>query len=231
MAKKDALKKKNPTMRVPPSKRNSDSESESYQPSQDSEATESNLAADPEPEPEPEAEHDAHDEPPPQGERRSKWKNDRPVVGSNEPVNITQQSMAGPRTSLPDNVKLVELLGKSKMRTSQRVARMSKKQRVSQINEGAEATISSPSDTRMFDSFDSVSLGRDDGDNIIVEGPVAVPSQPSPKEKEDLQPEHDNVETENDAGIDVGGTAFEVPHVTEDNVEEDEQPEPLVVIM
>ncbi|MED6120253.1 hypothetical protein PIB30_019236 [Stylosanthes scabra] len=124
MAKKDALKKKNPIMSVPPSTRKSDSESESYQPSSDSEATESNLAADPEPEPEPEAEHDAHDEPPPQGERRSKWKNDRPVVGSNEPVNITQQSVVGP------------------------------------------------------------SLGRDDSDNIIVEGPVAVSSQPSPKEKE-----------------------------------------------
>ncbi|MED6167250.1 hypothetical protein PIB30_001146 [Stylosanthes scabra] len=51
MAKKDALKRKNPTMRVPPSKRNSNSESESYQPSSDSEATESNLAVDTEPEP------------------------------------------------------------------------------------------------------------------------------------------------------------------------------------
>ncbi|MED6192723.1 hypothetical protein PIB30_012893 [Stylosanthes scabra] len=233
MAKKDALKKKNPTMRVPPSKRNSDSEFESYQPSSDSEATESNLAADPEPkhdsEPEPEAKHDAHDEPPPQGEKRRKSKNDRPVVGSNEPVNITQQSVVGPRTSPPDNTKLVELLGKSKRRTSQRIASMSKKQKISLINEGAEATIPFPSDTRMFDSFHTVSLGRDDSDNIIVEGPVVVPSQPSRKEK-NLQPEHDHHETENDGGMEVGGTAVEVPHVTEDNVEEDEQPEPLVPI-
>ncbi|MED6193527.1 hypothetical protein PIB30_020497 [Stylosanthes scabra] len=235
MAKKDALKRKNPTMRVPPSKRNSDSESESYPPSSDSEATESDLAADAEPEhdtePEPEAEHDAHDEPPPQRKIRSKWKNDRPVVGSNEPVNITQQSVAGPRTSLPDNTRLLELLGKSKRRTSQQIASMSKKQKISQINEGAEATILCPSDTRMFDSFDTVSLGRDDSNNIIVEGPVAVPSQPSRKEKEDLEPEHDHHETENDAGMEVRGAAVEVPHVTEDNVQEDEQPEPLVVIM
>ncbi|MED6120730.1 hypothetical protein PIB30_023662 [Stylosanthes scabra] len=60
MAKKDVLKWKNPTMRVPPSERDSES---------DSEATESNVAADseldPEPEPEPEPEHDAHKEPPP----------------------------------------------------------------------------------------------------------------------------------------------------------------------
>ncbi|MED6148336.1 hypothetical protein PIB30_052243 [Stylosanthes scabra] len=46
MAKKDALKRKNPNMRVPPSKRNFESESESYQPTPDSEATESDLPAD-----------------------------------------------------------------------------------------------------------------------------------------------------------------------------------------
>ncbi|MED6204201.1 hypothetical protein PIB30_006957 [Stylosanthes scabra] len=40
MAKKSRSKRKTPPMRVPPSKRDSDSESESYQPSSDSEATE-----------------------------------------------------------------------------------------------------------------------------------------------------------------------------------------------
>ncbi|MED6191854.1 hypothetical protein PIB30_004514 [Stylosanthes scabra] len=240
MAKKDVLKRKNPTMRVPPSKRNSDSESESYQPSSYSEATESNLAADTKPEhdsePEPEAEHDAHDEPPPQREIRSKWKNDRPVVGSNETMNITQQSVAGPRTFLPDNTRLVELLGKRKRRTSQQITSMSKKQKLSQINEGDEA-IPSPSDTRMFNSFDTVSLGRDDSDNIIVEGPVAVPSQPDlqpghdHETRNDDQPEHDLHEKVNDAGVDVEGAAIEAPHVMEDNVQEDEQPEPLIVIM
>ncbi|MED6137911.1 hypothetical protein PIB30_069493 [Stylosanthes scabra] len=232
MVKKDALKRKNPTMRVPPSKRNSDSESESYQPSSDSEATESNVAADTEPElgseTEPETEHNAHDEPPPQREIRSKWKNDRLVVGSNEPVNITQQSVAGPRSGWK--------------KKEEEMSTNSKKQKLSQINEGGEA-IPSPSDTRMFDSFDTVSLGRDDSDNIIVEGPVVVPSQPSQNEKEDLQPghdhetindeqpEHDHHETVNDAGVEVEGAAVEVPHVMEDNVQEDEQPEPLVVIM
>ncbi|MED6191910.1 hypothetical protein PIB30_004987 [Stylosanthes scabra] len=239
MAKRDALKMKNPTMRVPPSKRNSDSESESYKPSPDSKATESDLAADAEQEhdseAEQEADHGAHDEPPPQREIRSKWKNDRPVVGSNEPVDVTQQSVVGPRTSLPDSTRLIDLIGKSKKRKSQRIISKSKKQKLSQINEGDEA-ISSPSDTRMFDSFDTVSLGRDDSANIIVEGLVAVPSQPPQNEKEDLQPGHDH-ETRNDEQpkhdhhetIDDAG--MEVPHVMEDNVQEEEQPEPLAVIM
>ncbi|MED6204678.1 hypothetical protein PIB30_011093 [Stylosanthes scabra] len=73
MAKKKALKRKNPTTRVPPSKRNSDSEFESYQPSQDLEATESDLAVDAEQEHDSEAEKEAddgaHDEPPPQREK------------------------------------------------------------------------------------------------------------------------------------------------------------------
>ncbi|MED6203628.1 hypothetical protein PIB30_001326 [Stylosanthes scabra] len=246
MAKKDALKRKNPTMRVPPSKRNSDSESESYQPSPDSEATESDLPADAEQQhdsdAEQEADHGARDEPLPRREIRSKWKNDRPVLGSNEPVDVTQQSVAGPRTSPPDSTRLKDLVGKSKRRKSQRIISKSKKQKLSQINEGDEA-IPSPSDTRMFDSFDTVSLGRDDSANIIVEGSVAVPSQPSQNEKEDVQPghdhearnddqpEHDHHETEDAAGLDVEGAAIEVPHVMEDNVQEEDQPEPLVLIM
>ncbi|MED6123259.1 hypothetical protein PIB30_047481 [Stylosanthes scabra] len=89
MAKKDISNRKNPTMRVPPSRRDSDP---------DSEAIESNLAEDSEPdlEPEPEPKHDAHDKPPPQREIRSKKRNDRAVVGSNAPVIRTQQSVAEP---------------------------------------------------------------------------------------------------------------------------------------
>ncbi|MED6120731.1 hypothetical protein PIB30_023663 [Stylosanthes scabra] len=65
--------------------------------------------------------------------------------------------------------------------------------------------------TRMFDSFDTVSLGRDEGDNVAVEGPT------------------------NDAEVD-DNTRVEVPPIPE-NVEREEsqheepQPEPLVVIM
>ncbi|MED6167251.1 hypothetical protein PIB30_001147 [Stylosanthes scabra] len=146
------------------------------------------------------------------------------------------------RTSIPDSTRLIDLVGKSKRRKGQRITSKSKKQKLSQINEGDEA-IPSPSDARMFDSFDTISLGRNDSDNIIVEGPVAVPSQPSQNEKEDLQPghdhetrndeqpQHDRHETVNDAGVEVEGAAVEVPHVMEDSVQEDEQPEPLVVIM
>ncbi|MED6210378.1 hypothetical protein PIB30_063573 [Stylosanthes scabra] len=246
MAKKDALKRKKPTMRVPPSKRNSDSEFESYQPSPDSEATESDLPADAEQqhdsEPEQEADYGARDEPPPRRKIRSKWRNDRPVVSSNEPVDVTQQSVAGPRTSPPDSTRLKDLIGKSKRRKSQRITSKSKKQKLSQINEGDEA-IPSPSDTRMFDSFDTVSLGRDDNANIIVEGSVSVPSQPPQNEKEDVQPghyhearnddqpEHDHHETEDAVVLDVEGAAVEVPRVSEDNVQEEDQPEPLVLIM
>ncbi|MED6195867.1 hypothetical protein PIB30_041979 [Stylosanthes scabra] len=59
MAKKAELKSKNPPMRVPPSKRGSGSGSEEYQPGADSEATESNLAANAETEPDPEPEQEA----------------------------------------------------------------------------------------------------------------------------------------------------------------------------
>ncbi|MED6148335.1 hypothetical protein PIB30_052242 [Stylosanthes scabra] len=95
----------------------------------------------------------------------------------------------------------------------------------------------------MFDSFDTISLGRDDIANIIVEGLVVVPSQPPHNENEDVQPghdhearnddqpEHDHHETEDAAGLEVEGVAVEVPHVMEDNVQEEEKSEPLAVII
>ncbi|MED6106758.1 hypothetical protein PIB30_007418 [Stylosanthes scabra] len=155
MAKKSVLKRKSPPMRVPPSNRESESESKSYQPSADLEATESNLAADIEPEPDPKPEPEA--EQIPQREIRSKWKNDRTVVASNAPVHTTQQSVAGPGSLSPDDDKLVDFVKRNKRRKSQRIANTHKKQRLDQINEGDGAT-RSPSKTRMFDTFDTVSL-------------------------------------------------------------------------
>ncbi|MED6121448.1 hypothetical protein PIB30_030166 [Stylosanthes scabra] len=145
MAKKDISKGKNPTMRVPPSRKDSDS---------DSEATESNLTAESEPgvEPEPEPEHDARDEPPPQREIRSKKRNDRAVVGSNR--RKTQER--GPKqTNINEREEAVHTEGGS-------------------VSEA----------TRMFDSFDTVSLGRDESDNVAVEGPGVVPSEPPHEETE-----------------------------------------------
>ncbi|MED6186101.1 hypothetical protein PIB30_063566 [Stylosanthes scabra] len=155
----------------------SDSESSS---SSDSDP---DLESETEAESERESDQEVHEEPPSQREIRSKWKNDRPVVASNSPVHITQQSVAGPGSLASDDDRLVDFLRKNKRRTSQQIADMNKKQRLTQINEGDEAT-RSPSETRMFDSFDTVSLGRDDSDNVVVEGPVVTPTQQSQTQKE-----------------------------------------------
>ncbi|MED6146090.1 hypothetical protein PIB30_031332 [Stylosanthes scabra] len=49
----------------------------------------------------------------------------------------------------------------------------------------SEAAIGSSDKTKMFDSFETVSLGRDDNDNVVVEGPAIMSSQTG---KEPLQP-------------------------------------------
>ncbi|MED6127561.1 hypothetical protein PIB30_089182 [Stylosanthes scabra] len=120
-----------------------------------------------------------------------------------------------------------------KRRKQQREDRNTK-QRLSQINEGDELikeTGRSASKTRMFDSFETVSLGRDDSDNVAVEGSVVVPSQPSQKEKEVLQAEPEQHDKTNDAEVEVKDPAVEVPPIMENVVQEELQPEPLVVIM
>ncbi|MED6172917.1 hypothetical protein PIB30_054333 [Stylosanthes scabra] len=90
----------------------------------------------------------------------------------------------------------------------------------------------------MFDTFETVSLGGDDSGNVAVEGPVVVPSQPSHKENEVLQAESKQHEKRNDAEVDGEDAAVEgedaavkVPPNIEDVVQEELQPEPLVVIM
>ncbi|MED6142792.1 hypothetical protein PIB30_000991 [Stylosanthes scabra] len=168
-------------MRVPPSRRDSDS---------DSEATESNLAANSEPEiglePEPELEHDAHDEPPPQREIRSKKRNDRGVVGSNAPVIRTQQSVA------QHEDEAIHTDGGS-------------------VSEA----------TRMFDSFDTISLGRDENDNVAVEGPGVVPSEPPHKETEPIH--NDQPPKSSNAAVDIPPLAEDIQNATE--------PEPLTVVV
>ncbi|MED6131680.1 hypothetical protein PIB30_011833 [Stylosanthes scabra] len=84
------------------------------------------------------------------------WFGAWPIVGSNEPINITQESVASARNT---------------------------KQKLSQINEGNETRMSH-SETRMFDSFDIVSLGKEDSCNVVVDDPVVMPSQPPHIEKE-----------------------------------------------
>ncbi|MED6119795.1 hypothetical protein PIB30_014841 [Stylosanthes scabra] len=184
-AKKDNLKNNKPTMREPSSRKDSDAESSS---SSDSESS-SSSNSDPEPEPEHDSEsegetdQEVYEEPPPQREIRSKWKNDHPVVASNAPVHTTQQSVAGPGSLASDDDKFVDFLRRNKRRKSQRIANMHKKQRLDHINEGDGAT-RFPSKTRMFYTFDTVNLGRDDSDHVVVEGSVVAPTQQSQPEKE-----------------------------------------------
>ncbi|MED6119181.1 hypothetical protein PIB30_009581 [Stylosanthes scabra] len=231
MAKKSVSKRKSPPMRVPPSNRDFESESESYQPSADSEATESNLAADTKPEPDPEPVPEA--EQITQLEIKSKWKNDHTVVASNAPVHTTQQSVAGPGSLSADDDRLVDFIKRNKRRKSQRIANTHKKQKLDQINEGDGAT-RSPSETRMFDTFDIVNLGRDDSDHIVVEGPVVAPTQPSQPEKEALKHEDvpptvdDNI---NEAGVEDKNAGVDVPPTVEEVVLEEAQPKALAVIL
>ncbi|MED6173407.1 hypothetical protein PIB30_058990 [Stylosanthes scabra] len=93
-AKKDKLEKKKTTMRAPSSNRDIESESESYQSSSTDSDSESLSSSNSGSDAEPETEHTVYEEPPPQQEIRSKKKNDRAVVGSNEPLIITQHSVA-----------------------------------------------------------------------------------------------------------------------------------------
>ncbi|MED6177565.1 hypothetical protein PIB30_099313 [Stylosanthes scabra] len=90
----------------------------------------------------------------------------------------------------------------------------------------------------MFDTFETVSLGGDDSGNVAVEGPVVVPSHPSHNEKEVLKAESKQHEKTNDAEVEGEDAAMEgkdaaveVPPNMENVVQEELQPEPLVVIM
>ncbi|MED6122296.1 hypothetical protein PIB30_038496 [Stylosanthes scabra] len=80
----------------------------------------------------------------------------------------------------------------------------------------------------MFDTFDTVSLGRDDSDHIVVEGPVVAPTQPSQPKKEALQHEDDNI---NEAGVEDKNAGVDVPPTVDEVVLEEAQPEPLAVIL
>ncbi|MED6148234.1 hypothetical protein PIB30_051113 [Stylosanthes scabra] len=53
----------------------------------------------------------------------------------------------------------------------------------------SEAAIGFLDKTKMFYSFETVSLGRDDSDNVVVEGSVIMPPQPYQTGKEPVQPE------------------------------------------
>ncbi|MED6222102.1 hypothetical protein PIB30_061211 [Stylosanthes scabra] len=215
IAKKDMLEKKKTTMRVPSSNRDTESDSESYQSSSTDSDSKSSSSLDSESDSDPDCEHAIHEEPPPQQEIRSKKKDDRAVVGSNEPLNITQQSVVVPGFSQSEDTPLAMAYENIKKRKKKQREDRNTKQRLSQINEGDELIKEagrSASETRMFDSFETVSLGRDDSDNVAVEG--------SSKQHEKT----------NDAEVEVEDDAVEVPPIMKNVVQEELQPETLVPI-
>ncbi|MED6219080.1 hypothetical protein PIB30_032548 [Stylosanthes scabra] len=84
----------------------------------------------------------------------------------------------------------------------------------------SEAVKGSSDKTNMFDSFETVSLGKD-------EGPVIILSQ---LEKESLQVEPKQQKKSKDAKVEVL-PEMEVPPEVENVVEEEQQPQPLNIII
>ncbi|MED6164658.1 hypothetical protein PIB30_092312 [Stylosanthes scabra] len=199
---KEQLKKKNTEMVLSSESQSSsstdgegDSESESQQQERESTRKEDRRVTSP-------SSSDSEDnvsKEPPQQERRMKQKNDQAVVGSNAPFNPTQQSAAIDGLPQSDDSTLVDALKTIKnirKRKKQQTENINTKKRIVQGIEGGEkmqdvrrpaSEAANGSDrTRMFDSFETVSLGREDSDNVVVEGPSIMPSQ---TEKRPFQPD------------------------------------------
>ncbi|MED6112766.1 hypothetical protein PIB30_064654 [Stylosanthes scabra] len=186
----------------------SESESESYQSSSTNSDSESSSSLDSNAY----SGHDVHEEPPQQQEIRSKKRMIQLLF-----------------SQLEDTPLAVAFENIRKRKKQQRGDKNTKK-KLSQINEGDE--------TRMFDTFETVNLRGDDSGNVVVEGPVVVPSQPSHKENEVLQAKSEQHEKRNDAkeegedaSVEGEDAAVKIPPNIEDVVQEELQPKPLVVIM
>ncbi|MED6170978.1 hypothetical protein PIB30_036335 [Stylosanthes scabra] len=72
----------------------------------------------------------------------------------------------------------------------------------------------------MFDTFDTVSLGRDDSDQVAVEAPIVAPTQPSQPEKEDEH--HENI---NEAGVEDKEAGVAVTLAVDEVILEASQPQ------
>ncbi|MED6213120.1 hypothetical protein PIB30_090176 [Stylosanthes scabra] len=102
------------------------------------------------------------EQPPPLKEIRSNRRFDHAVVGSNAPLNPTQQSVAfaGKRKNEVMEIRKPKK-GTAKGKADETMHEV--------VRSASEAGAGSSNRTRMFDSFDTVSLGRDD----------ITPTQPS----------------------------------------------------
>ncbi|MED6164165.1 hypothetical protein PIB30_087042, partial [Stylosanthes scabra] len=171
-AEKEQLKKKS-TKRVPSS--DSESQTESEPPYSNSMDGEGGSMSD--------SDKTISEQPPQQKEIRSKRRFDHAVVGSNAPLNPTQESSAFAGLPDPDSVSLADALKNLRKRKKEAMEIRKPKKRSAKGNEAdetmhevlrsaSEAVAGSSDRTRMFDSFDTVSLGQDDIS-------ATQPSQPS----------------------------------------------------
>ncbi|MED6204200.1 hypothetical protein PIB30_006956 [Stylosanthes scabra] len=129
-----------------------------------------------------------------------------------------------------DDDRLADFVKRNKRRKSKRIASTHKKQNLDQINEDDGAT-RSPSEIRMFDTFDTVSLGRDDSDQIVVEGPSGVDDKDA---RVEVPPTMDEVVLEEAQPNPSRPVQPEQPSETEVEaplivVEEEKEPEPIIV--
>ncbi|MED6139448.1 hypothetical protein PIB30_083913 [Stylosanthes scabra] len=164
-AEKEQLKKKS-TKRVPSS--DSESQTEPEPPYSNSTNGEGDSMSN--------SDETISEQPPQQKEIRSKRRFDHAVVGSNAPLNRTQESSAFAGLPDPNNVSLADALINLRKRKKEAMEIRKPKKRSAKGNEAdetihevlrsaSEAIAGSSDRTRMFDSFDTVSLGRD---NITV---------------------------------------------------------------
>ncbi|MED6188727.1 hypothetical protein PIB30_088673 [Stylosanthes scabra] len=185
-AEKEQLKKKS-TKRVPSS--DSESQTEPEPPYSNSTDGEGDSMSD--------SDETISEQPPQQKEIRSKRRFDHAVVGSNAPLNPTQESSAFAGLPDPDNVSLADALKNLRKRKKEAMEIKKPKKRSAKGNETDEtmhdvlrsafdAVVGSSDRTRMFDSFDTVILGRDD----ITATQPSQPSKPGNEpEREDPLPE------------------------------------------
>ncbi|MED6199393.1 hypothetical protein PIB30_075517 [Stylosanthes scabra] len=157
-AEKEQLKKKS-TKRVPSS--DSETQTEPEPPYSNSTDGEGGSMSD--------SDKIISEQPPQQKEIRSKRRFDHAVVGSNVPLNPTQESSAFAGLPDPDNVSLADALKNLRKRKKEAMEIRKPKKHSAKGNEAdktmhevlrsaSEAVAGSFDRTRMFDSFDTVSL-------------------------------------------------------------------------
>ncbi|MED6221972.1 hypothetical protein PIB30_059980 [Stylosanthes scabra] len=214
IAKKDNLQKK----RTKRDAEDSESESESYQSSStDSDSSSSsNFDAD--------SGHDVHEEPPYEQEVRSKKRNDPAVVGSNEPLIITQQSVAVPDLGGDDSGNIaVEgpvVVPSQPFNKENEVLQAESEQ----CEKGNDAEVEG--EHAEVEGHDAAVEGEDAAVKVPPNIEDVVPEELQPEPLViiiPIQPEQPSKSYDDEVGV--------PPHIVENVLPEEIQPEPLDVIM